>query len=378
MGDTTRSEHPRLDVLNVMWSGGSAFVSVQKVHRDILKQAGSGARVESLLLQAGEAEPLTELGPVSSLGLNADRIKGRGPRALRRWLDRRCLRAWIAERRPRVVLLDGIGVAAYVLPLLRMLEDTRAVILFHGAKRLRPADIRLVQGFDAERLILMAVSGTLAADSAQQIGRPVSGCRVAIEPVTFRSALLSRDAARAALGLVETGGRTVGAVGRLVPDKGFELLVRSIADWLLAHPQDQLVIVGDGVARPDLLALARELGVAGQVHLVGHQPVVPRLYRAFDLVCIPSKQEGLGLVLPEAVIAGVPVLASDLPVFHEQLSCDAGLLPSGDAEAWRRALAEVLGGSAQALAETQQAGLAAEAAWLRFVDTFGRVLAATR
>lgn len=374
MGGATRSDRPRLDVLNVMWSGGSAFVSVQKVHRDILRQAGSDARVESLLLQPGEAEPLTELGPVSTLDLSPNRIKGRGAGALRRWLDQRRLRAWIAERQPRVVLLDGIGVAAYMLPLLRRLEDTRAVILFHGAKRLRPADIRLVQGFDAERLILMAVSGTLAAESAQQVGRPVGGCRVAIEPVAFRSALLSRDAARAALGLAETGGRTVGAVGRLVPDKGFELLVRSMADRLLEHPQDQLVIVGEGVARRDLLALAQQLGVAGQVHLVGHHPVVPRLYRAFDLICIPSKQEGLGLVLPEAVIAGVPVLASDLPVFHEQLSCDAGLLPSGDAEAWRCALAQVLEGDAQALAETQRVGLAAEAAWLRFVDTFGRVL----
>lgn len=368
----------RLDVLNVMWNGGSAFVSVQKVHRDILRQAGAGARVESLLLQAGEADPLAELGLVSSFDLSANRIKGRGPRALRRWLDQRRLRAWIAERRPKVVLLDGMGVAAYVLPLLEACGDTRAVVLFHGAKRPRAADIRLLHDFNTDRLTLMAVSETLAAELEQQLGRPVAGCRVAIEPVSFRSALLSRDAARAALGIARGEHRVVGAIGRLVPDKGFDLLITSIADWLLENPQDQLVIVGEGAARHDLLALAHGMGVAGQVHLVGHHPQVTQLYRAFDLMCIPSKQEGLGLVLPEAVIAGVPVLANDLPVFREQLSSVAGLLPSEGVEVWRRALAQTLEGDSRLLAETQQAGLAAEAAWLRFVDTFRGILASSR
>jgi len=71
--------------------GGSAFASVHKVHRDILRLVGTGMVFNSLLLQGGEAEPLAEVGEVFSLGLSSTRIKGRGLAALRRWFDRRSL-----------------------------------------------------------------------------------------------------------------------------------------------------------------------------------------------------------------------------------------------------------------------------------------------
>jgi glycosyltransferase involved in cell wall biosynthesis len=364
-----------LNILNIMWGGGSAFASVHKVHRDILRLCGAGMVVNSLLLQGGEAEPLAEVGEVSCLGLSSARIKGRGLAALGRWFDRRRLSLWLDARRPQLVLLDGIGVAAYVLPLLTKLSAVRVIVLFHGHKRLKPDHIRLLQRFPAERLELVAVSETLAGDLERQVGRKVVGARIALEPKGLSAALKGREEARRILGLpVPVEGRVIGAVGRLVNEKGFGLLIEAASGWLKTHPADRLVIVGEGPERQALLALVHKLGIAHQVHLSGHVAEAPRLYRAFDLLCIPSRQEGLGLVLPESVIAGVPVLATDLPVFREQLAGSSGLVAVDQKASWVAALNKHLQGDLDTLARTQRAGLDPEGAWLRFCERYSALL----
>lgn len=67
-----------MSVLNVMWSGGAAFVSVHKVHRQILQLCKPGEAIETLLLQSGNAEPLSDVGRVTSLDLSSARIKVQG------------------------------------------------------------------------------------------------------------------------------------------------------------------------------------------------------------------------------------------------------------------------------------------------------------
>ena len=364
-----------MSVLNVMWSGGAAFVSVHKVHRQILQLCKPGEAIETLLLQSGNAEPLSDVGRVTSLDLSSARIKGAGLLgALQRVLDRRRLAKRLVQQPPRLVLVDGIGVAEFILPLLLKLTSTRVVVLFHGSKRLKAAHIALLRGFPSGRLDLVAVSATLAAELEEQTGLKVLSGRVAIEPAAFRASLLERETALRALGIPAGGGRTIGAVGRLVPEKGFSLLVTAIAGWLLNNPEDRLVIVGEGVERQHLSALAEELGVHNQVHLIGHHVEAPRLYSAFDLICIPSEQEGLGLVLAEAVIAGVPVLASDLAVFREQLNGATGLLLSAT-EVWRDALNAVLVEDLDSLADVQRAGMDAEGVWVRFEAFYQHLLA---
>lgn len=359
-----------VNILNIMWGGGSAFVSVHKVHRDILRLSKPSATISSLLLQGGEAEPLAEIGDVSSLELSSARIKGRGFAALGRCFDRRRLAGLLASHQPRVVLLDGIGVAAYVLPLLTALSSARVIVLFHGYKRLRPEQVRLLKRFPSGRLELVAVSDALATDLEQQIGRRVLGGRIALEPSRLGASLESKGEARSALGQpVPVEGRLIGAVGRLVPEKGFGLLIAAAASWLRANAGDRLVIVGEGPEREVLSVLANELGIAGQVYLPGYVADASRLYRAFDLLCIPSRQEGLGLVLPEAVIAGVPVLATDLPVFREQLGGSFGLV-AADQVAWEEALSRYLQGDLGGLAQAQRAGMDPEGSWVHFVECY--------
>ncbi|OEC39144.1 hypothetical protein A7D27_19665 [Pseudomonas sp. 1D4] len=359
-----------MDILNVMWQGGSAFVSVHNVHRDILRLSPAGAQIDTLLLQGGDAAPLLDVGSVSALGLSSTRIKGRGFSACRRWFDRRRLARWISRQQPRLVLLDGMGVAAYVLPLLHGLTDTRAIVLFHGHKCLKSADVDLLRRFPADRLKLVAVSKTLAADLERQTGCPVVGGRIALDPSRVRTSLLSRSDARSALGLPVATGNVIGGVGRLVREKGFGLLIEAAGGWLKAHPEDCLVLIGDGPEREGLISLAKSMGISQQVRLLGHVANASCFYRAFDLLCIPSREEGLGLVLPEAVIAGVPVLATHLPVFREQLRGEYGLVSSAEKADWEAALSHCLRADLNRLAEEQWSGMDPEHAWLSFLDLY--------
>ena len=96
----------------------------------------------------------------------------------------------------------------------------------------------------------------------------------------------------------------IGAVGRLVPRKGFDVLLRAFAAAQLPHAR--LVLVGDGSERRSLEQLA-----TGAVHFTGYRRDVKDLYQAFDLFVCPSRYEPFGRVIAEALDGGVPVVAAD-------------------------------------------------------------------
>lgn len=98
----------------------------------------------------------------------------------------------------------------------------------------------------------------------------------------------------------------IGSVGRLDPVKGYDLLLRALA----ALPDAHLVVLGEGAARPALAALAADLGVADRVELAGWH-ARPRLrLPELDVFCLPSRSEGFPLSVVEAMLAGLPVVAT--------------------------------------------------------------------
>ncbi|MGY1745226.1 glycosyltransferase [Blastococcus sp. SYSU D00695] len=101
-------------------------------------------------------------------------------------------------------------------------------------------------------------------------------------------------------------GFVVGAVGRLVGHKGFDVLLRAAARVPALH----VVLVGEGPERPALERLAAELGIGGRVRMPGWSEPATGHLRSFDALAVPSRQEGLPLVLLEAMLAGTPVVAS--------------------------------------------------------------------
>jgi glycosyltransferase involved in cell wall biosynthesis len=115
--------------------------------------------------------------------------------------------------------------------------------------------------------------------------------------------------AKGRLGM-DPGRLLVGAVGRLFPEKGFDVLIRSVHALRRAGGDVALVIAGEGEDRPRLEALVRELGVGDRVHLPGHHAEPMVLYEAMDVFALSSLREGLPNVLLEAMALEVPVVAT--------------------------------------------------------------------
>lgn len=133
-----------------------------------------------------------------------------------------------------------------------------------------------------------------------------------------------REEVRARLGLATTA-RVVLNVSRLTPHKGHADLLRALGPVVERHPSTRLLVAGDGPAREALARLTRELGLAGSVELLGTRNDVQALLAAADVFAFPSHREGLPGALIEAMLAGLPIVASNIAVHREALG-DTGLL----------------------------------------------------
>lgn len=152
-------------------------------------------------------------------------------------------------------------------------------------------------------------------------------------------------------------------IGRLTRQKGQDILLRALAR--ISRPW-HLDLLGEGSDRLALERLAESLGIAPRVTFVGSVGNVQEWLGKADLVCVPSRWEGQSLALLEAAGSGVPVLAQDLPVFHESFDESMiGYVPGSSPEAWTRVLSETLAGSSLALFRAYQAQLQVEQLFTR-------------
>jgi glycosyltransferase involved in cell wall biosynthesis len=125
--------------------------------------------------------------------------------------------------------------------------------------------------------------------------------------------------------------------GRLSPKK-FPLAVLEALSRQKQHAWT-LDIFGDGSWRQTVTDMTLGLGIDDRVTIRGFSDQIPEALADCDLFLHPSTAEGFGLTLAEALLSGVPVIASDLPATRELTGSDGtGLLPPGDAEAWSEAL----------------------------------------
>jgi len=115
-------------------------------------------------------------------------------------------------------------------------------------------------------------------------------------------------------------------VGRLEPEKGHKTLLRAVR----LIPDVVLALAGDGQLSEQLHTLADELGIASRVRFLGKRMDVPQLLDAADVYVQPSLWEGFGIAALEAMAAGKPVVASNVPGLAEVVG-DAGIFfPAGD------------------------------------------------
>jgi glycosyltransferase involved in cell wall biosynthesis len=136
----------------------------------------------------------------------------------------------------------------------------------------------------------------------------------------------------------------VGMVGRLVPQKGPELLLQAAKELLLRFPETLFVFVGDGPARAALERLASELGIMQRVIFAGQRNDLPSVYAAMDIFALPSLNEGMPMTILEALASRKAIVATRVgEVPRLILPGKTGfLIEPGDASGLRDALARLL------------------------------------
>lgn len=195
-------------------------------------------------------------------------------------------------------------------------------------------------GFDERQLV------TVGNPVPQQVARPVAPGAV--------------DALRRAYGF-ESDEPVIGAVTRLYPVKGIDVLLDAFAIVVRRVPRARLLIVGDGPLRAALEARARTLGVAPRTFFAGHRADVATHYRLFAVTAMPSREEGMPMAAIESIAAGTPLVASREGGLSEVVADGrSGLMvPVDDAPALADALVRLL--SDDGLAAHLRAGCTLEA-----------------
>lgn len=190
----------------------------------------------------------------------------------------------------------------------------------------------------------MVLTDTAYARAA--IGRHygVPGRRVRLVPAGIDRQRWERIAAETPR---ESDGYTILCVARQYPRKHIADLLRAMPLVCQRVPQAHAVIIGDGPEHKNLLDLAAELNLGESVAFLGALPNdddVARWYRRADIFCLPSVQEGFGMVFVEAMASGLPVVATLSAAIPEVVPRNrAGLLvPPSNPEALAEALIELL------------------------------------
>ncbi|MBN1420380.1 MAG: glycosyltransferase [Planctomycetes bacterium] len=194
----------------------------------------------------------------------------------------------------------------------RVLPAPRVATIHGYEKRRSRLALRICEALD--RIALRRFDRVAAVSAAVEIDLARAGLRpprVARILNGFDAEAFLAEARRGApAALPHDAGPIVGAVGRLVPVKGYDVLIRAFAEVARRHPRALLAIVGDGEERGALEALVSRLGLSERVHLAGFQsPTGPWIER-FDVFALPSRSEGLPVALLEACALGRPAVAS--------------------------------------------------------------------
>ena len=136
----------------------------------------------------------------------------------------------------------------------------------------------------------------------------------------------------------------IGSVGRFVDAKNYRRLLQAFPSVLQKSPEAHLVLVGDGENRTELEQGAVAQGIEGRVTFVGECPRddVYAALHAFDLFVMPSLWEGFCNAVVEAMVAGLPVVCSDISTLREVVGDAAHYADPNDPADMARALVELL------------------------------------
>lgn len=205
----------------------------------------------------------------------------------------------------------------------------------------RALDLALLRRADAVFTVSKAQAAALA-------GRGIPAARIETAPTVldvdaYAAAAVDRATARAAIG-IGPEVPLVFAAGRLTRQKGFDVLLASVPAIRAAVPGVRILVAGDGPERAALEAAIRAGGLGDVVRCIGYVDGVSGLLAAADVVAAPSRDEGLPLLLLEALALARPVVATPVGGVPEIVEDGqtGRLVPVDDGRALAAAIVELL------------------------------------
>lgn len=227
------------------------------------------------------------------------------------WTATMALTRWLRRIAPDVVHSAAFEANVHAAWARRLVGVPVAVSEEIGVPEGRPTWARILDGV-AHRTstCVIAPSGGVKAYLVEREGVPEERVRVIYGcPAAMSAAEETGEATRAELGY-PSDAWIVGCVGRLVREKAYDVLLEAFTRVVQEERRAHLVIVGDGPEREALARLAVALGVGDRVNFLGKRRDVGRLLSVLDVFALASVTEGLPVALLEAMLAGVPVVAT--------------------------------------------------------------------
>lgn len=219
----------------------------------------------------------------------------------------------------------------------------------HNAERFWPGAHPVISRF-MSRFVSSRASGGIAISNAVKLfltqSREIAGgCQISTVHYGFDLEKRANTEAKFQhLGVIksEKGTITLGAIGRLVPQKDYFTLIQGFALASKTFPSLRLYIVGDGYLKPELTNLVANLQLGKKVTFLGRTEFIFEFLSQIDVFVLSSLYEGLGMVLLEASAMAKPILASNNTAIPEVLGNDyPGLFPTGDIEALSQKILEL-------------------------------------
>lgn len=171
---------------------------------------------------------------------------------------------------------------------------------------------------------------------------PFQVVKNAIDTKDYIFSQAARDRLRAELG-ISKNQTVIGCVARLDYQKNHEFLLKIFSEFRRLDSTSILVLVGDGPLRAILEQKIDELQLRDAVIILGMRSDVPALLNTFDLFVLPSKSEGLGIVLIEAQINGLQCIASDHVPDESNILNKITYIPlTQDASSWAQEMHRII------------------------------------
>lgn len=321
-------------------SGGAERVAANLSHYWV--EQGQKVTIVTLV---GTGQDFYSLDPrVKRIALNlAGESKNLGNALVANLRRIRTLRHILRREQPDVVL--SMMTTANVLATLAARGLPCTVVV---SERIHPPQFPLGRIWEALRRWSYGWSEAVVAltqESAEWLRQYTSARRVMIIPNAVPWPLPSQPPVVIPQSLFPDSRKIVLGVGRLAPQKGFELLLKSFARISNDRPDWDLAILGEGPERQSLEALARSLGISERVYLPGRVGNVSDWYSRAQLYVMSSRFEGFPNTLTEALAAGCPAVSFDCDTGPRDIirnEIDGLLVPPGDVHALAAAMIRLM------------------------------------